>query len=84
MTEITIDDKKFIVHFTTDKYNYLIAHNKLDNNFINYFLKTHYNDLVKDLEIENYSIKIIDDNVNIVEFGNTHTLLINKTGYEIL
>ena len=84
MTEITIEDKKFVVHFSNDNYNYLIEYNKLNKNFMIYFLKTHYNDLVKDLEIENYTIKIIDHNVNIVEFGNTHTLLINKTGYEIL
>ena len=36
MTEITVDDKKIVVHFTNDKYNYLIVHNKLDNDFINY------------------------------------------------
>jgi hypothetical protein len=81
MTEINIDDKKLIVHFTTNKYNYLIEYNKLDRNFINYFLKTHYNDLVKDLEIENYNIKIIDHNVNIIEFDNTKMLLINKNDY---
>jgi hypothetical protein len=84
MTEITIDDKKFVVHFTTDKYNYLIEHNKLDKHFIYFFLKTYYNDVVKDLEIENYNIKIIDHNVNIVEFDNSKTLFINKTDYEIL
>ena len=84
MTEITIDDKKIILHFTTDKYNYLIENNRLDKDFIIYFLKTHYNELVKDLEIENYSIKIIDHNVNIIELNNTMSLLINKIGYEIL
>jgi len=86
MTEITIHDKKFVIHFTSNKYNYLIVHNKLDKNFMNYFLKTHYTNLVKDLdlEIENYIIKIIDHNVNIVEFDNTKSLLVNKTEYEIL
>jgi len=84
MTEISIADKKIVIHFTTDKYNYLIVHNKLDKDFIIYFLKTHYSELIKDLELENYIIKIIDDNVNVVEFGNTRSLLINKTGYEIL
>ena len=84
MTEITIDDKKFLIYFTTDKYNYLIEHNKLDKHFIYFFLKTYYNDVVKDLEIENYNIKIIDHNVNIVEFDNSKTLFINKTDYEIL
>jgi len=84
MTEISIADKKIVVHFTNDKYNYLIVHNKLDKDFINYFLKNNYSELIKDLEIENYTIKIIDHNVNIVEFDNTKSLLINKSGYEIL
>jgi hypothetical protein len=87
MTEITINNKNISVHFTNEKYNYLIVYNKFDKNFINYFLKTHYTDFVKDLsdsEIENYKIKIIDHNVNVVELDNTNFLIINKTGYEIL
>lgn len=87
MTEITINNNNISVHFTSEKYNYLIVNNKFDKNFINYFLKTHYTDFVKDLsesEIENYKIKIIDHNVNVVEFDNTKSLIINKTGYEIL
>ena len=84
MTEITIDDKKIVVHFKTDKYNYLIVNNNNNKYFINYFLKTHYNDLVKDLEIENYSIRIVDHNVNIVEFDSSKTLIIKETGYEII
>jgi hypothetical protein len=84
MTEITIDDKKFLIYFTTDKYNYLIVNNNIDKYFINYFLKTHYNDLVKDLEIENYTIRIVDHNVNIIEFDSSKTLIIKETGYEII
>ena len=78
MTEITIDDKKIILHFTTDKYNYLIVNNNIDKYFINYFLKTHYSELVKDLEIEKYIIRIVDHNVNIIEFDNTKTLIIKE------
>jgi len=87
MTEITINNINISIHFTTEKYNYLIVYNKLNNIFIMYFLKTHYTDFVKDLsdsEIENYKIKIIDHNVNVVEFDSTKSLIINKTGYEIL
>ncbi len=87
MTEITINNNNILIHFTTEKYNYLIVNNKFDKIFINYFLKTHYTDFVKDLsdsEIENYKIKIIDHNVNVVEFDNTKFLIINKTEYEIL
>jgi hypothetical protein len=84
MTEITIDDKKFLIYFTTDKYNYLIVNNNIDKHFINYFLKTHYNDLVKDLEIENYTIRIVDHNVNITEFDSSKTLIIKETEYVII
>ena len=84
MTEITIDDKKFLIYFTTDKYNYLIVNNNIDKYFINYFLKTHYSELVKDLEIEKYIIRIVDHNVNIIEFDNTKTLIIKEREYLII
>lgn len=84
MTEITITDKKFIIHFRNDKYNYLIVNNGLDSEFIEYFLKTHYSEMIKDLEIKKYTIKIIDHNVNIVEFDETKMLYIEKNEYSIL
>ena len=84
MTEITIDDKKFLIYFTTDKYNYLIVNNNIDKYFIDYFLKTHYNELVKDLEIEKYTIRIVDHNVNIIEFDSSKTLIIKETEYVII
>lgn len=84
MTEITIDDSKFLIHFTTDKYNYLIVNNNIDKYFINYFVKTHYSELVKDLEIEKYTIRIVDHNVNIIEFDSSKTLVIKETEYVII
>ena len=84
MTEITIDDKKFLIYFTTNNYNYLIVNNNIDKHFINYFLKTHYNELVKDLEIEKYTIRIVDHNVNITEFDSSKTLIIKETEYLII
>ena len=84
MTEITIDDKKFLIYFTTNDYNYLIVNNNIDKYFIDYFLKTHYNELVKDLEIEKYTIRVVDHNVNVTEFDNTKTLIIKETEYLII
>ena len=43
-----------------------------------------YESFNNDSKVENYMIKIIDDNVNVIEFDNTKSLLINKTGYEIV
>ena len=84
MTEIIIDDRKFLIYFTTNNYNYLIVNNNIDKYFINYFLKTHYSELVKDLEIEKYIIRIVDHNVNIIEFDNTKTLIIKEREYLII
>jgi len=84
MTEITINNKKIVIQFKTDKYNYLIVNNGLDSEFIRYFLKTHYSEMIRDLEIEKYTIKIIDHNVNIVEFDETKMLYIEKNEYSIL
>jgi len=84
MTEITIcNNNTFVIHFTTNKYNYLVEHNKLDSNFIKYFLKTHYTELVKDFDLEtiNYNIKIIDHLVNVIEFDNTKMIYLNKNDY---
>ena len=84
MTEIIIDDRKFLIYFTTNNYNYLIVNNNIDKYFINYFLKTHYSELVKDLEIEKYIIRIVDHNVNIIEFDNTKTLILKEREYLII
>ena len=87
MTELIINNNKFLINFISKTYSYLIVDNKLDKKFINYFLKTHHTNFVKDLsdsEIENYKIIIIDHNANVVEFDNTEILIVNKTGYEIL
>lgn len=88
MTEIIIDDKKFLIYLTTNNYNYLIVNNNIDKYFIDYFLKIHYNDFYKELNctsiIEKYTIRIVDHNVNIIEFDSSKTLIIKETGYEIL
>lgn len=88
MTEIVIDDRKCLIYFTTINYNYLIVNNNIDNYFIDYFLKTHYNDFYKELNctsiIEKYTIRIVDHNANIVEFDSSKTLIIKKTEYVII
>ena len=79
-TEIIIhNDIHIIVNFKTAENNYLIVNNKLDKKFIIYFLKKYHN--ITDLETTNYTVKIIDHNVNIIEFDSSKTLIINKNDY---
>jgi hypothetical protein len=88
MTEICINDKCIPVNFVTDHYNYLMVNTLIDSNFIKLLLKTHYSSSFDNLSeidmIDRYTIKIIDNNINIVNFDNTQKLLINKNDYLIL
>ena len=84
MSVITIKNVIIQVSFKTNEYNFLIVNNKIDKKFINYFLKKYYNNFIKnlnDLEIENYSIQIIDQNADLINFDSSKTLIINKNNY---
>ena len=79
MAEIIYDDKRVSVNLKSDTNNFLISGNKLDKNFIHYFFKKYHN--INDLNMKNYVFKIIDHNVNIIEFDSTKSLVINKNDY---
>jgi hypothetical protein len=79
MTEIIYDDVKISINLRAADYNFLIVNNKLDNIFIQYFLKKYHN--ISNFNSNNYIIKIIDHNVNIIEFDSTKALVINKSNY---
>lgn len=79
MTEIKYGDKIVTINLTTDTNNFLICGNKLDKMFFQYFLKKYHN--INDFNINDYAVKIIDHNVNIIDFDSTKSLLINKNNY---
>jgi len=91
-TEITInidsfEEKEINISFCNDKYNYLIENNILDKKFIKYFMKKHYlNEIYKDDMhlLQNYKLKIIDDNINIDSIDETYEIHIQKDGKHIV
>jgi hypothetical protein len=85
-----MDDKKIMTSFTNDKHNYFVVGNKINVDFIKYYLnKYHKNDLSKNdiciNEVEKIDINILDQDVNVKHaiFSNNKTLVINKDNYEI-
>ena len=82
MIEIIYNDVHISLNLKTEENNFFIVNNKLDTKFISYFLKKYHN--ITDFNSTNYIVKIIDHNVNMVEFSNTQFLLINKDKYSIL
>jgi hypothetical protein len=76
MMEININNNVIPVELSNQKYNYLIANNKLDKQFILYYLKKYVCN--KSEYLSDYIIKYIDHNVNMGEIDNTHIIIINK------
>ena len=86
LVEIIIsEDVIFSVSFTTDQYNYAIANNRITSNFIKYFVQKHYLYIPDSnlILLGKYSMKIIDDNINIVTLTNNDTLVFLEDSYII-
>lgn len=71
--EYSIDNTIYTlpIEFNTNKYNYLLPENVFDNLFIEYFIKTHYNIQLQNIE---YSIIILNHNFKI-ETYNKNTVI---------
>jgi len=93
MVELNVCDKKLKIDLMTEDENYYIVQNVLDKDFFFYYMVTHSHDypdlnIVDDLKkslIENATVKIIDDNANIVEidFNKNQSIVILKDTYTI-
>ena len=87
LTEIYFvkSDYMFKIQFKTKEYNYMIANNTLNSKFIRYFLNKYYgwHIFYPQLELDQYQIKIIDNDVSIVYIDNTNSLHFNETGYSV-
>jgi hypothetical protein len=93
MVELNVCDKKLKIDLMTEDENYYIVQNVLDKDFFFYYIVAHSHDypelnIVEDLKkslIENATVKIIDDNANIVEidFSKNQSIVILKDTYTI-
>jgi len=77
-TEIYFGERKEKINFKTDRYNYYLVGNKLDQKFIIYFMKKYYS-----LHVDKYTIKFVDNDVNSGEFSDQQSVLFSKNGYHI-
>lgn len=85
LSEIFIDNSdaqcSYKIDFSSEKYNYFVVGNKFCRHFITYFLRKHYNHIYKDhlkqLMEHDYVLKIIDNNVNMLDLCKMKVLKIN-------
>ena len=87
LIEINIGENKYKIDLKTDRYNFYVVGNVLTKQFFIYYLKQFLK--LNELIYENHviRIKIIDSNINIVEFDFTdknENIILEKNGYTVL
>jgi hypothetical protein len=82
LTEINIDNNIIKLDLNKDDYNYFVVDNKIDKYFLTYFLKKYHNYDTEKI-LENYTLKIIDENICIKETDNFETIILNKKNYDV-
>lgn len=92
LTELYIGGDKLQIKFVNkaEGYTYAIVNNVIDVNFLMFFIKNHYHDqFCMNFNIpisqltEGYSLKIIDNNVNIITMDEKQSLRFSKDSYNI-
>lgn len=80
LIEVKYGDTIAKVKFDNAKTNYYVVNNEFDSSVIRYLMATNF-----DVELpEEYTVCILDHNVNRVEFNETQLLRLNKDDYEVL
>jgi hypothetical protein len=96
VTEVTINNKVYEkdlknnvnkvikVDLKTEKYNFYLVNNKLDEKFMKYFLTTYYSNIFQDIDMNSIGIlvTILDQNVNKFAYKLEEDYIhITKTNY---
>lgn len=74
------------IDLKTDKFNYYLVGNKFTKNFFIFYIKTHINKNSEFSDDNNYTLKFIDHDVNMVRIDftdNNESILLEKNGYKI-
>jgi len=80
MIELNANNKTIRLDFTVHNNNYYVVGNIINSRFLNYFVNRYYE--VKSLE--NYTLTIIDNNVNMIEIGVDDYIRLDKDAYTII
>lgn len=79
LIEFKYDDKTVKIALSSAKSTYYVVNNEFDSVFFQYLLATEY-----DVELpEQYTVYILDHNVNRIELNETQLLKLNKDNYEV-
>lgn len=85
--ELHYDNNTYPIFLKTARYNYYIVNNKLNANFFKYYLITNHSDMFSDGFKENeafeYTLTLIDHNVNVIELTNKQYIVFLENDYAL-
>ena len=86
LIEVIIKDRPFKLDLATGAFNYYVVNNVIDKYVVTYLMRQQYCYEMKSIrnDVFEYTLKIIDNNVDSVEIGSDKSLKILKDSYEIL
>ena len=78
--EVIIDEDTYKIELKSDTYNYYVVGNVFNKTIISYLLKTYF-----DLDdVTEYKVRLLDHNVESIEFDEQKSLELNKEAYKII
>jgi hypothetical protein len=87
LIEFKVGEKEYKIDLKTKEYNYYIVGNKFTRDFFIFYINEYLLTKYEQHEIDKYTLKIIDHNVNKIEITFTdqnESILLEKNGYKLL
>jgi len=81
------DDKSYKIDFKTDDYNFYLVGNKFTKTFFVYYVNNYLNIQIPLSENDKYSLRIIDHEINNVEYEFTdknESIILERNHYKLL
>lgn len=91
--EMKINERSISISlFEKDTYNYYVQGNKIDNKVLQFIINTHYSHEFKKafdqdcllLNDCDYTLHIIDNDVNIIQVKNDQIIVLNESSYQVI
>lgn len=81
--DLEYNGKMYPMHLKTDSVNYYIVNNSLNAFFVKYYIQNVLKLTINENEKFQYTIHIIDHNVNCITLNQVQRLTLEENGYEI-
>ena len=83
---LNYNGQRYNINLKTDDVNYYLVGNKIDKNFVKYYINTVLclKFSYAEPEIKTYELELMDHEVNIVYLTSEQSIIIDKDGYHII